>query len=567
MKRIFILLISLLLINYTCFSRPKSTESNLSPTDSIRILSSPDLHDLTVKWADEYNKAFPQKGIKAIIIPDNKINNELKRGDIGFISGESSAGTDESFWKMPVARDVIVPVINSENPFLEEISQNGISPEKLGLFFSNPGLRNWSSLLDSKRESPAEVYFTGDESLINRVAEFLNIDKKLITGIRVNTDEDLLSAIQKNSSSIGFCRLISLTGLNKQSADESISILPIDRNGNGKIDYQENIYTDLNAFERGVWIGKYPRILISNIYSITAAQPENENVTAFLKWVLNDGQQYLYSFGYSALLANERQSNTDKLFTAKYAEVAVTGEKSVIKSLLLFLAALVVIGFLVDFSVRSVRHRMAERIPTSGTRKVLDENLPLLPKGLYFDKTHTWAFMEQNGIVKVGIDDFLQHITGNITRIRLKNEGDQVKKGEEILTLIQNGKQLNIYSPVSGIIREKNTLLDINAGLVNSSPYNNGWIYRIEPVNWLRETQLLFMAEKHRIFIKDEITRLKDFLTGFINNDSVKYAPVILQDGGGLIDGPLENMGPEVWEDFQTKFIDPSRQVWFYEIF
>ena len=75
------------------------------------------------------------------------------------------------------------------------------------------------------------------------------------------------------------------------------------------------------------------------------------------------------------------------------------------------------------------------------------------------------------------------------------------------------------------------------------------------------------MAEKHRIFIKDEITRLKDFLTGIISNDSVKYAPVILQDGGGLMDSPLENMGPEVWEDFQTKFIDPSRQVWFYEIF
>ena len=64
--------------------------------------------------------------------------------------------------------------------------------------------------------------------------------------------------------------------------------------------------------------------------------------------------------------------------------------------------------------------------------------------------------MEQNGIVKVGIDDFLQHITGPITRIKMKNEGDKVKKGEQILSLIQNGKQLNIYAPVSGtIIREK----------------------------------------------------------------------------------------------------------------
>ncbi len=566
MKRIFILLIGLLLINYG-FSNTAFTESSFSSTDSIRILSSPELYNLTIKWADEYNKAFPQEGIKVISIPVNKINEELKKGNIGFISGEYRAGNDESLWKMPVGRDVIVPVINTKNPFMEEISQNGISAEKLGVFFSNPQTRNWSSLLISKKESPVEVYFTDDEFVKNRVAEFLKTDKNLITGIRVKTDEDLLSAVRNNPSSIGFCRLIRVPGFNKQPVDEDISLLPIDRNGNGKIDYQENIYSDLNAFERGIWIGKYPRILINNIYSVTTGQPENKNEMAFLKWVLNEGQQYLYTNGHSGLLANERQSGTDKLFTAKYTEAAAAGGKSVFKSLLLYIAALIVIGFLVDFSVRSVKQRMTGRIPEPKVRKVLDENLPLLPKGLYFDKTHTWAFMEQSGIVKIGIDDFLQHITGNITRIRMKNEGDQVKKGEEILTLIQNGKQLNIYSPVSGIIREKNKVLDINAGVINASPYNEGWVYRIEPVNWLRETQLLFMAGKHRIFIKDEITRLKDFLTGFINNDSVKYAPVIMQDGGGLMDSPLENMGPEVWEDFQTKFIDPSRQIWFYEIF
>ncbi len=49
--------------------------------------------------------------------------------------------------------------------------------------------------------------------------------------------------------------------------------------------------------------------------------------------------------------------------------------------------------------------------------------------------------------------------------------------------------------------------------------------------------------------------------------DTEKYARVILQDGGEIRDGVLSEMGPEVWEDFQTKFIDPSRQVWFYEIF
>jgi glycine cleavage system H lipoate-binding protein len=191
----------------------------------------------------------------------------------------------------------------------------------------------------------------------------------------------------------------------------------------------------------------------------------------------------------------------------------------------------------------------------------------IVPAGLYFDKTHTWAFMEQNGIVKVGVDDFLQHITGNITRIKMKNPGDKVKKGEQILSIIQNGKQINLYAPISGIIREQNGKLETNSSIINNSPYTEGWIYKIEPANWLRENQLLFMAEKQKQFIKNELSRLKDFLAATLSTDMEKYGQIILQDGGEIRDGILSELGPEVWEEFQTKFIDPSRQLWFYEIF
>jgi len=200
-------------------------------------------------------------------------------------------------------------------------------------------------------------------------------------------------------------------------------------------------------------------------------------------------------------------------------------------------------------------------------QKILDENAITVPGGIYFDKTHTWVFMEQDGVAKVGIDDFLQHITGTITRVKMKNPGEKVKKGEQIVSLIQNGKQLNLYSPVSGIIKERNNILDTSSSIINSSPYNEGWIYKIEPTNWLRENQLLFMAEKQKRFIKNEISRLKEFLSVTLNTGNENYARIILQDGGELHDGTLSNLGPEVWEDFQTKFIDPSRQIWFYEMF
>jgi hypothetical protein len=81
----------------------------------------------------------------------------------------------------------------------------------------------------------------------------------------------------------------------------------------------------------------------------------------------------------------------------------------------------------------------------------------------------------------------------------------------------------------------------------------------IEPRSWLRETEFLFMSEKYKEWIKTEFTRLKDFFALTINTNKNAYEHIVLQDGGELTDNILADLGPEVWEDFQTKFIDTSR--------
>jgi glycine cleavage system H lipoate-binding protein len=181
-----------------------------------------------------------------------------------------------------------------------------------------------------------------------------------------------------------------------------------------------------------------------------------------------------------------------------------------------------------------------------------------IPKGLYYDKTHTWAFMEKDGLIKIGIDDFLQHVTGPITRIEMRKPGEKVRKGDMILTIIQNGKRLVVFAPLSGIIKENNGLLNSQFTLINSSPYSDGWIYRIEPANWLRELQLMEMAEKYQAWLSNEFLRLKDFLAGSLKVNKMEYEAIVLQDGGMLKDGVLEDFGPEVWEDFQSNFLDTT---------
>ncbi len=570
MKRGIILLISLLLMNYSnLYGKSSITVSTRSPGDSIRVLSSPDLYNLTAIWASEYNKLFPETKINVIKFSEAAVNdNLLQKGAIGFVSNKDYSGFDNrSLWKVVVARDVIVTVINSNNPYIDEIYKRGISTESMTKFLSNKESRKWGILTRGKESTAANLYWMNDESVLHSLSVFLQTNQINTDGIIVQNSDDLISAIQKDPYAIGFCKMINILDLRKMALVENIRLLPIDRNGNGVIDYNEKIYDDINVFSRGVWIGKYPKALISNIYSVSSSQPSNASELAFLRWVLNDGQKFLYSSGYSDLLMSERQTTIDKLYPSEPSKGAAASGNSLLKTMLIIAVTLILAGLIIDAVIRYTRRdKTGHRVSGSYVHNVLDENSLIIPRGLYYDKTHTWAFMDQNGIVKVGIDDFLQHVTGALTRIKMKNQGKKVKKGDQILSIIQNGKQLNLYSPVSGIIIEQNLMLENNTSLLNSSPYTDGWIYKIEPSNWLRENQLLFMADKHRLYIMNEFSRLKDFLAGILSTDKDKFAGVVLQDGGVLKDGILTDLGPEVWEDFQTNFIDPSRQFWFYEL-
>jgi hypothetical protein len=141
----------------------------------------------------------------------------------------------------------------------------------------------------------------------------------------------------------------------------------------------------------------------------------------------------------------------------------------------------------------------------------------------------------------------------------MKSPGEKVRKGEEILSIIRNGKQLNLYSPVSGFIRKQNTFLIDTPTKINILPYTDGWVYKIEPTNWIREVRFLFMSDKYKEWLEDEFARLKDFLALSANINRVVYDQIVLQDGGELKINILADLEPKVWEEFQTRFIDTSK--------
>lgn len=226
---------------------------------------------------------------------------------------------------------------------------------------------------------------------------------------------------------------------------------------------------------------------------------------------------------------------------------------------ILILIAFILMIIIVDAFVKYSRwKKVINNSQSTIIHTVFNENSVIVPKGVYFDKTHTWVFMEKNGTVRMGIDDFLLHVTGPINKIKLKEPGEKIKKGEALLSLFQKGKHLSIKSPVSGTIKFKNNLIVNNLSLLSSSPFYEGWIYEIEPSNWQKESQFFIMTDTYKTWLKNEFARLKDFFAYNRQVNKSELTPLMLQDGGELKVNILAEFGPEIWEEFQTKFIDTS---------
>jgi len=573
MKTRICLLIGFLLLNYSIAdSKEVITRNTKTQQGSITLFTTPDLYNLTMKWVSEYESLNPKLKINLVKSTDIEIAEKLKSGEgLGFIADESLAALgNQSTWNMVVGRDVIVPVMNAANPFHDEIYQKGITSEKLARIFENPEKQNWGMLLDNTKNSsdiPVHYYMMNDPSIQSGVENFVKMNQLNINGIKITSGQEMISAIQKDPNAFGFCKLVQIMDLKNQSLAENIKLVPIDKNGNGKIDYMENIYENLQAFSRGVWIGKYPKALSGNIYSVSSQKPKSENELVFLSWVLTDGQNFLNTNGYSDLVSSEIKSQLDIINEPAVYAAAPTNEfNALLKMILIVLLAFVVIGFIFEMVTRQIRNKgTIVKAPNSGLLPVFDENSVTIPKGIYFDKTHTWAFMKKDGMVKIGIDDFLLHITGPVTRIEMKNAGEKIKKGDQLFSIIQKGKQLNINAPISGTIKTQNKTLITNSSLLNSDPYDEGWVYTIEPTNWLLEIQYLTMADKYKTWLIDEFSRLKDFFTVALKTNNAEYALITLQDGGAMKDNVLADFGPEIWEDFQTKFIDNNQIVNFYK--
>lgn len=188
---------------------------------------------------------------------------------------------------------------------------------------------------------------------------------------------------------------------------------------------------------------------------------------------------------------------------------------------------------------------------------VLTFDILKIPKGIFYSRNHTWTFLEKSGLAEVGLDDFLAHLVGNVKLNFLKNEGEQIRKGDLLTEIVSAGKILRVYSPISGNITDVNRKLAFGSEQIENNPYKDGWLFVMQPSNWETESGACLIGDKAGSWFDNEIARLKDFLATNLAKNSPE-ASVVFQEGGELRDNLLAEMPPEVWNDFQEEFLNQN---------
>jgi glycine cleavage system H protein len=122
---------------------------------------------------------------------------------------------------------------------------------------------------------------------------------------------------------------------------------------------------------------------------------------------------------------------------------------------------------------------------------------------LRFSQDHLWARLEEDGRVTIGITDYLQEELGEISKIRLPEEGDELIK-DEVFSLVeaQSGKE-ELLAPLSGEIVEVNDELNDLPELINEEPYEDGWLLRLDMTAPSEFDELLTEAE-YEEYLKEE---------------------------------------------------------------
>lgn len=169
-----------------------------------------------------------------------------------------------------------------------------------------------------------------------------------------------------------------------------------------------------------------------------------------------------------------------------------------------------------------------------------------VPLHLYFYRGHSWARLECNGIVRVGIDDFAAKLMGKVEAVELPKIGEQILQGAPASELKQNGLKARVRSPMDGVVVAVNPALT-NPKNTLRDPYGKDWMFLLEPVNLKQDLTNLLYGYDAKAWMNSDAERLFNLL-------QAKLGPIALK--GALLNPQIwEKISENEWENMLKQFL------------
>jgi len=271
-------------------------------------------YPLVQKWIDDYNQVNPDI---QIIIESRGTADPAKYDILIEAYEKEEAATREHIY---LGRYAVLPVANSKSEFAKTYSEKGLNKNLIKQLFFN------DIFADKEKEQEIKAPYTIYTRLQKAGApviftKYYGFEQKDIKGKAIaGSDEHLLKAVLRDSTAVSYLPLSLIYNQSSKSPIDGLTVLPVDLNGNGKVNDEEKFYDNLaTVLQR---LEEKSAKDLNNIptdyiyFSVDKATASAEAVN-FLKWVVQNGQKDLHDFGYLLPEADRKTVEKFEQFIAK----------------------------------------------------------------------------------------------------------------------------------------------------------------------------------------------------------------------------------------------------------
>jgi len=276
------------------------------------------LYPLAVKWAEEFQKLHPGVTVNVSAGGAGKGMTDAlsKMVDLGMYSKSVSPEEQaKGAWWIAVAKDAVLPTINVHNPVLAELKKKGLTRQKFFDIFISGTIKTWGQAVGNNSKVELQAFTRSDAcGAADMWAKYLNGKKQEdLQGLGVNGDPGVADAVRRTPEGVGYNNLGFVYEMSTRKIYAGLDVIPIDLNGNGMIDPDEDFYGSMDLVMKAINDGKYPSPPARDLYFVSGGKPKNKLVQTFLKWILSDGQKYVTEAGYVMIKPEQITGELKKL--------------------------------------------------------------------------------------------------------------------------------------------------------------------------------------------------------------------------------------------------------------